>query len=135
MILGNNFGFGFDGCSCKGCGLQEEFYGCVDVIIIFKIIFFFQVQMLFFLNILRLVVIIRLIEIQLLLVIVKLIIVIIIIIIVFMIMEIVMMLLVKLVFGFGCCVINLWVGNFILDKWCIFNCVKGNCLLLVCVCL
>ncbi|XP_048749525.2 uncharacterized protein LOC125661528 [Ostrea edulis] len=31
---GNNFGYASDGHSCIGCGPQEEFYGCADVAII-----------------------------------------------------------------------------------------------------
>ncbi|XP_022311412.2 uncharacterized protein LOC111116715 [Crassostrea virginica] len=31
---GNNFGFAPDGHNCRGCGPQEEFYGCADVTII-----------------------------------------------------------------------------------------------------
>jgi hypothetical protein len=32
-ILGNSYGVSPDGRTCKGCGKQEQFYGCADIAI------------------------------------------------------------------------------------------------------
>lgn len=133
MISGNNFGFGPDGRSCKGCGPQEEFYGCADVTIISKTTSLPQVQTSLPPNTPRPVVIIRPTETQPPPVTAKptttttttpvpttt---------------ETVMTSSVKPTSGSGCRAINLWAGNPTLDKWCISNCAKGNCPSSACAC-
>lgn len=134
MISGNNFGFGPDGRSCKGCGPQEEFYGCADVTIISKTTSLPQVQTSLPPNTPRPVVITRPTETQPPPVTAKpttatttttpvpttt---------------ETVMTSSVKPASGSGCRAINLWAGNPTLDKWCISNCAKGNCPSSACAC-
>lgn len=133
MISGNNFGFGPDGRSCKGCGPQEEFYGCADVTIISKTTSIPQVQTSLPPNTPRPVVITRPTETQPPPVTAKptttttttpvpttt---------------ETVMTSSVKPTSGSGCRAINLWAGNPTLDKWCISNCAKGNCPSSACAC-
>lgn len=131
---GNNFGFGPDGRSCKGCGPQEEFYGCADVTIISKTTSLPQVQTSLPPNTPRPVVITRPTETQPPPVTAKpttattttttvpttt---------------ETVMTSSVKPTSGSGCRAINLWAGNPTLDKWCISNCAKGNCPSSACAC-